>query len=321
MSSKRFEGKNLEEALDSAARTLGVERYRLSYHVVLEKRGFLGGTKRVVVEADVNDAVGGSGEKSEPRQSSKRRSRGKEHGDAPKREEVAAPVESRVESSIESRVVLTEEPSAEGTSSGRTPRRRGRRRGKGASRGEAGGKREGRTDESGPAAERSVEVPEQGPRSDDAAAAAEWCERVIELAGLDLEVRTVERDEEVIVELYGPDTPKLQASGGELLDSMQVLVNKALVGRSVERRIELDVEGFKSRRAEDLTRRALELAAKVREEGRERTLPAMTPIERRIIHLALEDEEGVETESRGRGFHKRVAIVPTGDEGAVARES
>src|SRR5689334_1694251 len=54
---QRFEGRNIEEALTSAAETLGVERYRLLYHVVLEKRGFLGGMKRVVIEAEVNESA------------------------------------------------------------------------------------------------------------------------------------------------------------------------------------------------------------------------------------------------------------------------
>ena len=52
MSSQRFEGGNLDEALGDAARTLGVEKYQLRYHVVLEKRGFLGAVKRVVIEAE-----------------------------------------------------------------------------------------------------------------------------------------------------------------------------------------------------------------------------------------------------------------------------
>ena len=52
--SHRFEGRSLEEALQSAAETLGVERWQLTYHVLLEKRGFLGGVKRVVLEADIN---------------------------------------------------------------------------------------------------------------------------------------------------------------------------------------------------------------------------------------------------------------------------
>ena len=43
---QRFEGKNLEDALSNAAQTLGVERYQLTYHVLMEKRGFLGGMRR-----------------------------------------------------------------------------------------------------------------------------------------------------------------------------------------------------------------------------------------------------------------------------------
>src|SRR5947209_9982829 len=54
---QRFEGKNLDDALTNASQTLGVERYQLTYHVLLEKRGFLGGVKRIVVEADINEAA------------------------------------------------------------------------------------------------------------------------------------------------------------------------------------------------------------------------------------------------------------------------
>src|SRR5258708_32539228 len=55
--SQRFEGRNLEEALNSAAQQYGVERWQLTYGVLLEKRGFLGGVKRVVIEADINEAA------------------------------------------------------------------------------------------------------------------------------------------------------------------------------------------------------------------------------------------------------------------------
>jgi len=47
----------------------------------------------------------------------------------------------------------------------------------------------------------------------------------------------------------------------------------------------------------------------VRSSGREQLLPAMTPIERRIVHLALQEDADVTTESRGDGFYKRVAVV------------
>lgn len=318
MSSKRFEGKNLEEALDSAARTFGVERFRLSYHVVLEKRGFLGGTKRVVVEAEVSDGVAAAkAETREPSARPRSRPRDRERSGTARREEAAAVATQPA--AAENRAGSENRAGAEPAPSGRS-RRRGRRRGRGAPRNESPARQES-APESEPEPVARTEAPEQGPRSAEAAAVAEWCEKVIGFAGLDLVVRTTEQDQEIMVELYGADATRLQDKGGELLDSLQVLVNKALVGRSVEKRIELDVEGFKSRRAEDLTKRALELATRVREEGRERTLPAMTPIERRIIHLALQDEKGVETESRGRGFHKRVAIMPSEEEEAAVGES
>ena len=96
---------------------------------------------------------------------------------------------------------------------------------------------------------------------------------------------------------------------GELLDALQVLANKSLTGRKVEKDIELDCENFKGQRIEDLEQRAREIADRVRKDGREFLLPAMSPIERRIVHMALREDADVTTESRGEGFFKRVAII------------
>ena len=73
--------------------------------------------------------------------------------------------------------------------------------------------------------------------------------------------------------------------------------------------IEFDCDAFKERRVGELEQKAHETAERVRKDGREQLLPAMTPIERRIVHLALADATDVATESRGEGFYKRVAIV------------
>src|SRR5437763_3406828 len=54
---QRFEGKNLDEALDHAAETFGVARDQLTHSVILEKRGFLGGVKRIVIEVELNEAA------------------------------------------------------------------------------------------------------------------------------------------------------------------------------------------------------------------------------------------------------------------------
>ena len=278
---QRFEGKNLEEALSHAAEALGVERYRLRHAIVTEKRGFLGGVKRVVIEAEVN-------------------------------EDAAVPAVPPVPA-----VTVEAQPSA-------PPRRerpaRGGRAGGGGGgrreqRGGRGPSRRRRNDDDvdslrpGDFAQFAVEVPEQGPESEVAAAVHAWCDQVLSIAKLDLTARTDENETQVNVRLYGADGRRVTDRDGELLDALQVLANKSLVGRRVEKDIELDCDDFKARRVEKLEERALEMANRVRYDGREVVLPAMSPIERRIVHIALRDDADVTTESRGEGFFKRVAII------------
>jgi spoIIIJ-associated protein len=155
----------------------------------------------------------------------------------------------------------------------------------------------------------AVEAPEQEEESQGASMVHAWCEQVITLAKLSVVVRTTEDAERIHVRLYGPDAPRFTDKGGELLDALQVLANKALTGRKVDKDIELDCEEFKQRRVTELGERARELADRVRQDGHEQLLPAMTPIERRIVHLALQDDSDVTTESRGDGFYKRVAVI------------
>ena len=277
----RFEGRNLDEALDHAAETLGVERYRITHSVILEKRGFLGGVKRIVIEVDVNDSA------------------------APLAEPVAPPPVAAAPSPV-------------------APVRAERARGGRGPRGPRGGNRRDDRPARGPRRERHrdddlqpgdfeqfafAEAPEQGEESEAAKAVREWCEEAIDYARLDLDVRTEENEEQIVVRLYGRDARRMIEEHGEALDALQVLANKALVGRKTEKDIELDCSGFKSRRNEDLAQRARDAAERVRSDGREQLLPAMTPIERRIVHLALQDDADVTTESRGEGFYKRVAIV------------
>lgn len=275
--SQRFEGRNLEEALQAATQAYGVDRWQLTYHVLLEKRGFLGGMKRVVIEAEVNTSA------SEP---------------------PPVPVAAEVAEDAPARRERGGTRSRGGGGGGRSREREGGRGGR------RGSRDRGRDFRSGDFETFLGDVPEQGAESESAKAVREWVETVVFLSKLDVVVRTDENDTQIQVRLYGADVALLTDRHGELLDAVQVLANKALVGRKVEKEIELDCESFKSAREEDLGRRAREVADRVRRSGGEELLPAMSPIERRIVHIALRDDVDVTTESRGDGFYKRVAIIP-----------
>ena len=288
---QRFEGRNIDEALTSAAEALGVERYRLLYHVVLEKRGFLGGMKRVVIEAEVND-------------------------------QAPEPVAQAQATSGSSPM-----PPARSRERDGQPRQRGGRGGGGGGRGGGAGRggdnrdramndrgddrprRSRHRDEDDEPQVPIEDAPPQGPESEAATAARQWCEEALRLGGFEVELRTAENDTQINIGLYGRDTRRMLDRHGELLDALQVLANKTLVGRRVEKDIELDCGAFKERRVEELGETARATAERVRRDGREQLLPAMSPIERRIVHLALQDDADVTTESRGDGFFKRVAII------------
>jgi predicted RNA-binding protein Jag len=310
--SQRFEGRNLEEALQAASQALGVERFQLTYHVLLQKRGFLGGFKRVVIEADVNTEAPPPAAPPAPLEP---------YADVP-----AAPRrEARGGAGTGPR------PAGGFGGGGRGPRpaggfgesgggrgRGGRSGGggrgdsRGGNRGGGGGgrgRRGGTEFRSGDFETFLGDVPEQGEQSESARSVGEWCATALSLAKIDAVVRTEENDTQILVRLYGSDSRMLIDKHGELLDAIQVLANKALVGRKVEKEIELDCEEFKEKRNEDLERRAFAVAERVSRGGREELLPPMSPIERRIVHIALRDHEDVTTESRGDGFYKRVAII------------
>ena len=289
---QRFEGRNLEEALSAAASALGVERYQLDYHVAVEKRGFLGGVKRIVIEAEPDEDRQPESNESRDAQMLAASQVAVSPQEAPRR---PADVGGRRERGRSDR-------------GARGDRDRGRARG---GRGR-GGRREERDDRPAPAPRRRLPVetaPAQDERGAFASEVADWCERLIDLAGFDLEVRTFEADQNrLVVRFYGGDADLLIDKGGALLDSIQVLATKTFSEKEGAVDLEMDVAGFKQQRATELESHARELADEVRADGRERVLNPMSPVERRLVHLALADDPDVETVSRGDGFVKRVVI-------------
>jgi len=97
---------------------------------------------------------------------------------------------------------------------------------------------------------------------------------------------------------------------GETLDALQYLTN-LVVNRKSEKKVHiiLDVEGYRKRREETLTRLARRLAEKVKKSGRKIMLEPMNPHERRIIHTALQNNADVTTYSEGDEPYRKVIIT------------
>lgn len=100
----------------------------------------------------------------------------------------------------------------------------------------------------------------------------------------------------------------------DTLDSLQYLTQVAVARRygrkSARPRIVIDLGGFRARRAEELEALARQVAEKVRASGKPARLEVMPPSERRIVHMVLQSEPGVETRSEGSEPNRYVVVVP-----------
>lgn len=117
---------------------------------------------------------------------------------------------------------------------------------------------------------------------------------------------------ELILDITGDDLAVLIGRHGKTLDALQFLIS-AITTRTMGFRypVVVDVEGYKSRQREKLENLAYSAAHRARTQHRSIKLRPMTPYERRIIHITLRDEDGVETASEGEGSARHVVVIPT----------
>lgn len=119
--------------------------------------------------------------------------------------------------------------------------------------------------------------------------------------------------EPVILDISGDDLGLLIGWRGENLRALQTVVNLMTGDNEAEgRRLVLDVERYRARREDQVRELALRLAHRVKRTGQRYTLDPMHAYERRVIHVTLQDDEGVRTESTGLDPSRRVTIHPTG---------
>ncbi len=133
------------------------------------------------------------------------------------------------------------------------------------------------------------------------------------LKAMDIEATiTVEFDEtdnNMNINLEGPEMGILIGKRGQTLDALQYLVS-LFVNKESENyiRVKLDTENYRARRKDTLENLAKNIAFKVKRSRRSVTLEPMNPYERRIIHSALQNDKYVATKSEGEEPFRKVVV-------------
>ena len=157
--------------------------------------------------------------------------------------------------------------------------------------------------------------PEAAPtntREEEVAIAKEALENILAL--IPMEGITVEgkvEDGSVNLNIDGDKTGLLIGRKGKTLDALQFIVNK-IVNKSLEKRsrVIVDSENYRLRRQEFLVQMALKMGDKAKKIKRPVTTNLLNPHDRRIVHLALRDDDELGTKGKGEGILKKVVIIP-----------
>ncbi|MGE0002468.1 MAG: RNA-binding cell elongation regulator Jag/EloR [Fimbriimonadaceae bacterium] len=140
----------------------------------------------------------------------------------------------------------------------------------------------------------------------------EALEQILELADLDATVKISELNGRYVnLDIDGQDASYLVGRKGEVLNALQYLMNVIGVHTFAGGvRVSLEADDYRKRRADVLTKLAEDIASEVLKRGEEAVLDALPAFERRIVHQALSEIEGVTTYSEGEEPDRRVVIAP-----------
>jgi len=128
---------------------------------------------------------------------------------------------------------------------------------------------------------------------------------------MDLDVYADEKEEEICLNITGNDRPYLLSNSASLLNSIEYLLNRMFRKGKDESGIVLDSDGYREHREAELILLAQMASKKVLTMRKPLGLQPMTPRERRVIHLALAEIDGVQSRSVGEGDNRSITIYPS----------
>ncbi len=125
----------------------------------------------------------------------------------------------------------------------------------------------------------------------------------------DISVSSQWTDDGCLLNLSGEDVYYLLSENGEMLDAFETLLFQ-IYGRELDRdkRFICDADGFRQTRKAELQAMARFAAQQVRKNDRPFTFGVLNSTERRVIHLTLQGEEDLLTESVGQGRDRRLQV-------------
>ena len=141
--------------------------------------------------------------------------------------------------------------------------------------------------------------------------AREFAEGLLEAFGLDGTVETRVEEDILFVDINGEQTEALVGRKGVVVQAIHELTRTVIQRKTFGApRMRLDIAGYGARRREALKIYAGRLAETVKEDGREAMLEPMNAADRKVVHDAIGEIEGVRSFSEGEEPNRSVVVAP-----------
>ncbi|MCL2026404.1 MAG: protein jag [Leptospirales bacterium] len=150
--------------------------------------------------------------------------------------------------------------------------------------------------------------------ADIGSAVKEILENIILKMSIDAKIKDLKESEsKVYIELDSKeDSGLIIGRKGKTLESLQLIVNLIINQKTgSDKKIILDIEDYREKREKALRKMSKDIAAKVIKTGLPWVLEPMNPFERRLVHLALQNDTRVITKSEGQGIYRKIKIIPS----------
>lgn len=148
-------------------------------------------------------------------------------------------------------------------------------------------------------------------QDDPAILGEEVLQRIIDFITTGAVISVTKRSGRIYFHVTGGHSGILIGKHGQTLEAIQYLVEKVINKRYEQRiRIQIDIEDYLEDRRFNLQKLSTHLAEKAKRTARPVTIGQMNSHDRRIVHLALKDDNDVRTQSMGTGFLKKLVIFP-----------
>ena len=135
--------------------------------------------------------------------------------------------------------------------------------------------------------------------------------RMVDAISPESQIEVQKSEKRIKFSIEGGQSGILIGKRGQTLEAMQLILDKAvrrLNGQSI--RMEIDVEGYLSKKKAGLVRTAERIAHKVKSKGRPSSIGYLSAQDRRVVHLALKNNNSVRTKSGGEGPVRKLMISP-----------